>query len=156
MIKIFDDIYDVTHSLLPVQMNSTPAKAMMIAIGLQESRLIARRQVNGPARGFWQFEMGGGVRAVLNHAATRDHIRAVLKVLCYDDTPITSYTAVEHNDVLACAYARLLLFTLPDALPEKGQQDKAWLQYFRAWAPGKPIRATWDIYFRQAWQMVDG
>lgn len=156
MFKLFDQIYGVAMELLPTQMDSAEARAMLIAIALQESRFEHRRQIGGPAKSFWQFEQGGGVRGVLNHSASRTHIRTVLKEMCYDETPITSYTAIEHNDVLACVYARLLLWTLPDSLPLKGQEDRGWQQYFNAWRPGKPHRETWDIYFRQAWELVDG
>ena len=50
---------------------------MLLAIGLQESRLTHRRQIGGPARGLWQFERGGGVAGVLRHAASRDHALSV-------------------------------------------------------------------------------
>lgn len=46
-------------------MDSTEARVMLLAIGLQESRFINRFQIvqgkpgaKGPARGFWQFEQG--------------------------------------------------------------------------------------------------
>ena len=46
---------------LPDRMLSDEAVTMMLAIGYQESRFEHRRQIRGPARGFWQFEHGGGV-----------------------------------------------------------------------------------------------
>lgn len=124
---------------------------MLVAIGLQESRFTHRRQVGGPARGFWQFELGGGVRGVLTHQATKPIIRAVLERLQYDFDPATSYAAIEHNDVLACIYARLLLWALPYKLPVQGEVESAWGQYLAAWRPGKPHRETWDVFFNEAW-----
>lgn len=45
--------------LLPPAMDTVKARVMLLAIGLQESAFAARRQAgNGPARGFWQFELG--------------------------------------------------------------------------------------------------
>src|SRR3546814_4167946 len=52
--------------LLPKQMDSREARVLLLAIGLQESgfehrwQVIDRRRPNrkGPARGFWQFELG--------------------------------------------------------------------------------------------------
>ena len=44
--------------LLPERMRTDQAKVMLLAIGLQESRFVHRRQIGGPARGFWQFEDG--------------------------------------------------------------------------------------------------
>lgn len=150
----FGPIYKATSALLPPRMDSPEAKAMMIAIAMQESRWDHRRQIGGPARGFWQFEFGG-IKGVLNHRASQLMIFNVLERLDYDHAPDTSYTAIEHNDVLAFAYARLLLWTLPDRLPARGEVAEAWNQYIDAWRPGKPHRATWDAFFGQAWTLID-
>lgn len=123
---------------------------MLLAIGLQESRFEHRRQVGGPARGFWQFELGG-IRGVLSHKASKEPAGGVLDALAYNRDPADSYQAIEHNDVLACCYARLLLWTLPDPLPKRGEADEGWRQYVEAWRPGKPHRATWDAYFEESW-----
>ena len=101
----FGPIYKATCALLPTKLDSPEAKAMLIAIAMQESRWDERRQIHGPARGFWQFEFGG-IRGVLNHKASQPLIWHVLDRLDYDHAPDTSYTAIEHNDVLAFAYAR--------------------------------------------------
>ena len=53
-------------ALLPDRMDTPEARVMMLAIGLQESRFVHRRQIKGPARGFWQFEQGGGVIGVVS------------------------------------------------------------------------------------------
>jgi hypothetical protein len=65
--------------LPPAMMKSPRAWAMLLAIGLQESKFLHRRQVVdakkhtfGPARGFWQFERGGGTAGVLQHTKTSD------------------------------------------------------------------------------------
>lgn len=142
------------YALRLLAKDSPPARAMLLAIGLQESRFEHRRQIRGPARGFWQFEHGGGVRGVLRHQLTAQPIREVLSVLGYDDEADTVYTAIEHNDVLACACARLLLWTLPQPLPGPQDAEGAWRQYLSAWNPGKPHRKTWDNFYSQAWGMV--
>lgn len=149
----FAPIYGAAMSLLPPKMSSPQSKAMLMAIAMQESRFDARRQIGGPARGFWQFERGG-VAGVLNHPATGQHIRAVLDQLDYDYLVDTSYNAIEHNDVLAFCYARLNLWWLPGRLPEKGEVQLGWDQYYNAWRPGKPHRQTWDPFFKQAWEIV--
>jgi hypothetical protein len=151
----FGPIYRATCSLLPARMDSDEARAMLIAIALQESRFQHRVQIKGPARGFWQFELGGGIRGVLNHSASKQYIRSVLDALCYDYLPDTSYLAVMHNDVLACAYARLLLWTLPEALPPRDDPEEAWAQYQEAWRPGKPHPETWKNFYEQAWILTD-
>jgi len=152
----FDVIYKATMGLLPPSMDSMPAKAMLMAIALQESRCEHRRQMNdGPARGFWQFEQAG-IRGVLTHPATRDHIRRVLDALRYDDQHpvIGCWNAVEHNDLLACSFARLNLFWLPAALPGPENAKEGWNQYISAWRPGKPHPQTWPAFYAQAWQHV--
>ena len=141
-------------ALLPARMKSKKAVVMMLAIGLQESRFIHRRQIKGPARGFWQFEHGGGVLGVLNFHSTHDlakHI-ALERIGTADRGAI--YCALEHDDVLAAAFARLLLWTDPRSLPELGNAQAAWDLYLRTWRPGKPHRHTWDALYRQALKAV--
>lgn len=147
-------------ALLPERMNSREAWAMVVAVCLQESQFKHRRQMaGGPGRSWAQFEHGtevtrGGVTGVLMHPESRPHIRHVLDVLGYDYSADTSYAAIEHNDVLCAAYARLLLWTLPQALPKMGEAQRGWDQYYSAWRPGIPRRESWDGYFEQAWAVV--
>lgn len=147
-------VYPAAMELLPPRMDSLAAKAMLLTIALQESRLTHRRQVHGPARGFWQFEKGGGVTGVLHHQDTAEPIRHVCEALSYSPTVNACYPALEHNDVLACAFARLLLWTVPDDLPSIDEAERGWSQYLVSWRPGKPHRATWDAYFKRAWETV--
>lgn len=144
-------------TLLPGSMTSRPAKAMLLAIGLQESRFEHRRQQpQGPARGWWQFERAG-VRAVFSHRASGDMADAVATRIGYDRASNDSnaiYLAIQHNDVLAAVFARLLLWTVPWVLPTEGQEELAWTQYTQAWRPGRPHRETWGALYRQAWEMT--
>ncbi len=52
--------------------------------------------------------------------------------------------------MLACAFARLLLFTDPRPLPALGNPQAAWDYYVRNWRPGKPHRDTWDALYAKA------
>lgn len=153
MFTAFGPIYKAACALLPPQMDSLAAKAMLIAIAMQESRWDHRRQIGGPARGFFQFEFAG-IRGVLNHKASKPVIYSVLDRLDYDHLTGTSYTAIEHNDVLAFAYARCLLWTLPDPLPDSTEVFDGWEQYVSAWRPGRPNKATWGKFFSAAWDLV--
>ena len=156
--KISDVLQVVIYpglALLPKQMSSPAAIVMLLTIGMQESRFIYRRQVGGPARGFYQFEQMGGVAGVLQHYQTGMIIKGVLDRLQYDRSVSTSYLAIEHNDVLATAFARLLLWTLPDDLPQKDEYDKSWNQYIEAWRPGRPHRQTWNEFYKQAWELFE-
>lgn len=148
-------ILPAAESLLPPTMASMQARAMLLAIGMQESRFEYRRQSWGPARGFWQFELGGGIKGVATHKATEGHLRRVLLGMQYDEAHDTSHRAIEHNDVLAAVYARLLLWTNPGPLPLSTDPDEGWKQYIATWRPGKPHRGTWDSFYFQAQAMVE-
>ena len=139
---------------LGAKFDSPEARAMLIAMALQESGLAARRQTGGPARGLWQFEQGGGVRGVLGHASSSSLAR---KLCALHDTPPSAalvYAALERDDVLAAGFARLLLWTLPQALPRIGDEGGAWEQYLSAWRPGKPHRNRWAANYRKAVEAV--
>lgn len=142
------------YELLPANMASIEATALLIAIALQESRLKFRRQIGGPAHSYLQFERGGGVHGVLTHAGVSSIARQVCAQLDYAPTDDVVYEAMEHNDVLACAFGRLLLWTVPGALPLRGEHEKAWYYYTSAWRPGKPHRETWDQFYDAGWAEV--
>jgi hypothetical protein len=154
--NILDSI-DAGLALLPHQMASAQARVMLYAIGLQESRFTARRQLvgnpprpTGPAKGYWQFERLGGCRGVVSHPASRYwmHRVCVTQEVAFNATGI--WNAIETNDILAAAAARLLLFTDPKKLPATGDAAGAWNLYIRTWRPGKPHRKTWDAFHQQA------
>lgn len=151
------DIILPALALLPPRMTSIRAQVMLLAIGQQESELHYRRQwPAGPARGLWQFERDGGVAGVMRHHATRE----IAKDLCWRCGVAATVSAVYHSldrdDVLAAGMARLLLWTLPNPLPGRGEVEHAWGQYMVAWRPGKPKMATWADNYEAAWDAVLG
>lgn len=148
-------------AMLPPGMDKANARVQLLATGLQESRFEHRAQIvngggKGPARGFWQFERGGGCTGVVKHPAVRD----ITKWLCEQRgcafTPAAIWTAIETDDVLAAALARLLYWTDPKPLPKIGDAQGAWDYYLRVWRPGKPHRHTWDALYAQAVNEVTG
>lgn len=144
-------------ALLPGPMGTPPASAMLLAIGLQESKFRARRQWEmGPARGFWQFERIA-VAEVLRHPLTQLPVAKALEGLCYSralgDVGIC-YALLEDNDTLAAIFARLLLWRLPTALPAKQATAAAWGQYLEAWRPGRERPTTWPANYVEAWARV--
>lgn len=150
---------DPALGLLPPDMDSPRARVMMLAIGLQESRFEHRRQIGGPARGFWQFEQGtqasrGGVWGVYLHEVSRPHMRTlcVSRGVLFD--PYAVYVAIEQDDVLAAGMARLLLWTDPRPLPNVDDTDSSWALYLRTWRPGKPHPSTWPAFHRRASEQV--
>ncbi|MFY1903290.1 hypothetical protein ACOTBZ_26755 [Achromobacter xylosoxidans] len=153
--KIIDTGIRPGLALLPARMDTAEARVMLLAIGLQESRFTHRRQIGGPARGFWQFEKGtrasrGGVWGVFLHAASKGHLAALCKARSVVCDPDAIYAALEYDDVLAAGVARLLLWTDPKALPPVGDADAGWALYLRTWRPGKPKPDSWPDLYRQA------
>lgn len=154
MNTILTTIIEPALLLLPPRMTSDKAIAMMLAIGMQESELRYRKQIGGPARGLWQFERDGGVAGVLRHTLTRDHALSCCHALGNAGTIAAVYHQLEHDDVLAACFARLLLWTIPQGLPGRDEPEEGWAQYIKAWRPGKPHRRTWDKNFKDAWEVV--
>lgn len=132
---------------------SEEAQIMLLAIGYQESGWWARKQIGGgPARGLWQFEKWGGVYGVMHHAMTE----GLARQLC-DDQFVrfdidTIHAQLAENDMLACGFARLLLFT--DRQPLRAESAEGWSTYLRTWRPGRPRRETWAVGHFQATMAV--
>jgi hypothetical protein len=133
---------------LPLAMDTPRARCMLLAIGLQESSFLHRWQVlngggKGPARSFWQFERGGGVKGVMEHPSTAGLIH---RICAERDVPFNSlsvWTRMETDDILGAIMARLLLWTDPKPLPALNDPKSSWLYYLRNWRPGKPHPGAW-------------
>ncbi|MBK9427324.1 MAG: hypothetical protein IPN63_08030 [Gammaproteobacteria bacterium] len=152
--------------MLDSKLDTPAARAMLIAIALQETGLRARRQMleardhwweskPGKGHGFWQFERDGATRGVMvRHAAASAIVLPVIDALLYPRDPYAVHEALIHNDVLACVLARALLYSVPDALPGPNDPEKGWVQYVSAWRPGKPHVEPWANNYRTAWATV--
>lgn len=138
-------------AILPMSMDSPKARVMLLATGLQESRFEYRRQMgNGPARGFWQFERGGGVKGVFTHHTSTGHLHNLCKARGVPFDIPTIWAALETDDVLAAGVARLLYYTDPKPLPAVDDAEGSWKLYMRTWRPGKPHPEKWPGYHQQA------
>jgi hypothetical protein len=147
-------------NLLPAFMNTPEAEVMLIAIGLQESELIERRQIVagqpiGTAKGLWQFEFNGGVKGVVTHLESKDLMKWVARRRKVEWDPYKIWDALEHDDVFAAAAARLLLYTDTKPLPKIDQSVEAWDYYLRVWKPGKPHPGRWDTNYLLALSYYD-
>lgn len=152
-------VFPAAFALLPAHMGTREAKAMILAIFLQESRMRNRVQIKGPANGFGQFEEGNaksraGVYGVLHHPTTRPILLPILDTMRFEPDAHACYRALEHNDILMVVFSRLLLWTSPMALPGPNNAAAGWRLYTSAWRPGKPHPETWDAFFTQAWQIT--
>ena len=141
-------------------MDTAEARVMLLAIALQESRFEYRAQIRGPARGYWQFERGGGTTGVVMHYATSGNAVDIADLLDYDMTGDATHcvdvihAALADNGLLAACWARLLLWTDPYALPSIDDPSGAWDLYIRTWRPGKPHLGTWYDLHRQAVEQI--
>jgi len=124
------------------------ARVLLMAIAGQESRWAARRQIGGPARSYWQFELGGGVAGLFRVAPGQ--LRAVCAACDVAFDAATVFEAMAWHDTLACAMARLLLWTDPAPLPAVGDKDMGWQYYLRCWRPGVPHPESWPGLYDQS------
>jgi len=140
---------DAAFALLPDRMDTKAARVALIAIGLQESGLTDRCQKlangeRGPAHGLWQFERAGGVVGVLTHGMTRKLAFDACKARGVAAESSAVWAALEHDDVLAAVFARLLLWSDGKPLPTEDDADGLWRNYaLRTWRPGKPHPEVW-------------
>ena len=155
---LIDIAIEPALDLLPAKMGTPEARAMLIAIALQETALRHRRQIGGPALGLWQWELAQ-VGLVLRHGTVGPIARSVLSALVYNpgDPPHEPiHAAMEHNDILQAAFSRLLLW--PDAapMPKRDDVQGSLATYLRVWRPGKPHPQKWSANYARAWQAVAG
>lgn len=148
--EIIEDAYLPAIEIMGIK-DTREARLMVIAIGLQESRFKYRRQMgNGPAKSFWQFERGGGVKGVLNHPVSKFKALALCAGRGVPPEALAVWNAMEFDDVLGAGMCRLLLLTDPEKLPSVDDVNGAWLYYIRNWRPGKPHIDTWAGFHAQA------
>ena len=141
------DAVNESYKLLPMKMDSHFARVNQAAIGQQESGYLVRRQYgNGPARGYWQFEEGGGVKGVMEHKSTAELARSVCHARGVPFVRRAVWEALETDDVLAAAFCRLLMWTDSGKLPTT--EADGWAMYARTWRPGKPHPDKWPASWK--------
>lgn len=149
---VCNHILSAALSLLPTKMDTPEARQVLLTIGMQESGFRHRRQMNGPAKSLWQFEISG-VAEVMRHHSTADHAKNVLDALEYGFLPPAAVLeAMEDNDVLSCCFARLALWRHPDALTDVASD--MWFIYQDIWRPGKPHPAEWQRHWETAQEYI--
>jgi len=136
-LQIASGIIELTFQhLLPAKFHGDQARVMLLAIPQQESGWEYRQQIGGPARSYYQMEQGGGIHGVLKHPASSAYARSVCALRAVAPVESDVYSAFLTDDLLACAFARLLLWTDADPLPQLGDERGAWELYHRTWRPG--------------------
>ena len=136
---------EAAFDLLPAKLNSRERRILVAATGYQETSYLTRFQYNnGPARSYWQFENGrlAAINGVLNHKATKAMARWVCEARGVEPERMAVWKAMETDDVLGAAFAAMLIYTDPFAMPTTKQA--AWTMYAdRLWRPGKPHPEKW-------------
>ncbi|MNO75238.1 hypothetical protein D3C76_662680 [compost metagenome] len=145
---------------LPSRMDTVSARLIMLAIQKQEDpeerryqvvkrteataqeNIVGPKTAKGPARGLWQFEVGGGIVGVLQHEKTGPYIIDILNHFDVQASANRCKHAIEQNDVLAACFARLLLWADPKPLPKITDAEGAFDCYLRQWRPGAFTRGT--------------
>lgn len=132
---------------------SVEAARFLLTVMQQESRLQHRAQIGssagkpGPARGWGQFERGGGVKGVMTHPNSAARAKALCEYLGVNWIDWDIWRCLEGHDTLAVGFSRLLLWTDSHKIPTTEQA--AWDCYAkRLWRPGKPHPQTWPAYWR--------
>jgi hypothetical protein len=96
------------------------------------------------------MERGGGVLGVLTHPASKFIAADICEKRDVAPNSQAVWDAIEHDDVLAAVFARLLLWADSLRLPAVDDAAGAWALYLRVWRPGRPNRASWDEFHAQA------
>ena len=141
---------------LPAKLDSIGVRIQLTAIGYQESLFEHRRQVvtvtrdgakvnvpEGPAVSFWQFERSG-ITGVMNFYRPQvvEWARSVCTARGVPFAVEAVWSAMQTDDVLGAAFARLLMYT--DAAPVPVVQSEGWAMYLRTWRPSKPKPSRWQ------------
>ena len=153
---INDQVLTPALAMLPPAFDSQLVRVHLLADGLQESELAHRVQIidgggRGPAHGLWQFERAGGVLGVLSHKASRAYAWRVCDARGVPADSRAVWERLEHDDILAAVFARLLIWTDPYKLPGLDDEAGAYQMYCeRLWRPGKPRPSDWPANWRRA------
>ena len=152
---ILDEIIEPGLALLPPALVSDEAAVLLLATGLQESRFVYRRELGGQGLGFWRLS-GSMMTQVLQHPQTARLAQRLCEAAGIECRARTLHAALEFNDGLAAAFARLLLLSAGQGLPPCGRPEQAWLLYLRLWQPQHPSHLSWAPLYRHACHAVHG
>ena len=134
-------------------MGGRAAQELVLGTGIQESRLIYRKQNGGPALGLWQMEpftfndIWNGY--ILKH---RDIFLAMQKIL---NGASPNPLVLTHNDQFAAAMCRMLYRRIHEDIPDAGDleaQAAYWKKYYNTpLGRGKEHEyiANWHAYVDQ-------
>lgn len=124
---ILDNVINPTLLALPIPRSAVVAGGLL-GVGLVESGYRTRRQIGGPALGYWQMEPVTHDDIWETFLQYRPALRsAVLKIL-NGDSPVPN--TLTTNDKYACAMARIKLLRAPEPLPST-PNPVLWADYWK-------------------------
>lgn len=115
------------------------ARELLLYTGAAESGYRYRRQIGGPARGYWQMEPATEEDIRRNYFSHRpglwETVKDIAECIGLVGTTITyeRMRSLEHNPYYACAMARVHYLRVPDPLPLAGDlagQAAYWKQHY--------------------------
>jgi hypothetical protein len=109
---------EIRPALVSIGLWSRAAEQLLLATAIQESRLFYRRQINGPALGFFQMEPRTHDDIWTNFLAYRKELASKVEALMDDGAD--KLGQLERNDRYAAAMARVHYYRYPDPIPELG------------------------------------
>ncbi|MFK2876912.1 hypothetical protein [Rhodanobacter hydrolyticus] len=128
-------------ALLPAQMDTPPARVLLVAFGAQETGYRTRQQQGGPAHGLWQCERPL-MQLLLDNKASSAEVYALCKSRAVAPLASDMYWALLTDDLFAAGTARLALWCNLAPLPALGNVDAAFDYYIATWGPGAYTRGT--------------
>lgn len=151
---IRDIVMPAAFQMLPYKMATRPALAFVLAAGYQESNLEHRKQIGGPALGFWGFEPGQDKAwdGLLSRGDTGETLRIILKYMSYSED--TKADVLRHQDILAAVAARLLIWTHASPLPKEHEIEGGYRQYDWLWRPGEKRHEDWRESWKMGWKLA--
>ena len=109
--------YDIiAPTLRKIGLYSPAALNLVAGIGLVESGYRTRKQVNGPALGYWQMEPATERDCWVNFLEYRPLLAGLLRKVALPDTPSSALLLT--NDAYAAAMCRIRLYRSSDPLPD--------------------------------------
>ena len=105
----------VTPALKRIGLASPAAINLVTGIGLVESGYRTRKQVNGPALGFWQMEPATERDCWVNFLDYRPFLAGLIRGVIHPNQPQSTLLLVD--DTYAAILCRIRLYRSPDPLP---------------------------------------
>ena len=141
----------VTPTLKRIGLASPSAINLVTGIGLVESGYRTRKQVNGPALGFWQMEPATERDCWVNFLDYRPLLAGLVRKVADPDAPFSATLLT--NDAYAAAMCRIRLYRSPDPLPSADcalALCQYWKQFYNSFAGKGQVDQSHINLFQQA------